>query len=344
MSNHKKARDETLKIAGFEFGTFRPEISFDIQVGNIIYLIGKKGTGKTTALLNILYHIRHLFWGGYAFVGTTTTAEQLSAHLPTKVIVEGFSKMKLDEIYAKISKLVKEYTKEGYDLRKHHFVVILDDVCWDKKIMNLPVMRKFHMNCRHIGVTLIVCAQYMMDLGPSLRNQIDYCIFGKNVVDKEIEKIRENYVPLFDKSRKNEFLKIFKALNVTGRMMVVDTATGNRSTDIQEVIKYFKTTKEVPSFTFGAHEFWAQAMRIPRSWLLKRHPELEKMSHRPPSSSRMVKESRDRRGGERDTKNENAEKGFMKPNSSLSNVKINNFDKFNLMSMTFGPMGLQPLT
>lgn len=260
------SKEECLKICGMEFTNFHPEISLNVQVGNIIYLIGKKGTGKTTALLNLLYHIRHLFWGAFAFVGSTTTAQQLSAHMPTKLILEGFSKNKMDQIYSKISGLVRKYN-QGYDLRKHHFAVILDDVCWDKKIMSLPVMRKFHMNCRHIGVTLFVCAQYMMDLGPSLRTQIDYCIFGKNTVDKEIEKIRENYVPIFDRSRRSEFLKIFKTMNITGRMMVVDTATANKSTEVSDVIKVFKTMKDLPSFTFGSNEFWASSIRIPRSWL-----------------------------------------------------------------------------
>lgn len=291
------SKEEVVKVAGYEFGQFKPDEAFNIQVGNIIYLIGKKGTGKTTALINLLYHTRNIFWGGYAFVGSTTTQEQLSKHLPCKLVKEGFSKQKLEEIYAKISKMVKKYGQQGYDLKKHHFVVILDDVCWDKKILNLPVMRQFHMNCRHIGVTLIVCAQYMMDLGPDKRNQIDYAFFLKNNVPKEIEKIRENYVPIFDKNRKHEFIKIFTALNQTGRMMVVDTAVSNKSAEVDQVIKYFKTARDVPPFTFGSDEFWAAALKIPREWLYpkdhkrKRPTSPERRSKHPYSNSPVKKSS-----------------------------------------------------
>lgn len=279
MNLNSKNREDICKILGTEYYAWMPELAFKtddpLQIGKILYLIGKKGTGKTTALYNLLYRLRHIFWGGYAFVGSQTTVEQLSNVLPVKVITDEFSKYKLEDIYIKVQRMIKKYGKKRYNLQKHHFLIILDDVCWDRKILNLPVLRKFHMNCRHIGATIIICAQYVMDLAPDKRAQIDYAFMLKNTIPKEIEKIRENYVPIMEKERKVEFAKVFSTLNQPGRIMVIDTTASNKSQDVQKTIGFFNTfpIEDVPPFTFGSDEFWACCITIPKRFLLQHYKE-----------------------------------------------------------------------
>lgn len=300
MNFDTKDKDDIVKIQGNDFYSWYPELAFEsddpLNIGKIFYLIGRKGTGKTTALFNILYKLRHMFWGAYAFVGSATTMEQLREVMPIKVVTDGFSKLKLEEIYIKIQKLIHKYGKRKYDLKRHHFLIILDDVCWDKRVLNLPILRKFHMNCRHIGATIIICAQYVMDLGPDKRSQIDYAFMLRNSIPKEIEKIRENYVPVMDKDRKHEFGKIFTTLSVPGRIMVIDATAANKTKDVTRIIGFFKTKmmEDIPPFTFGSDEFWACSLRIPKRYLIG--PSMsskENDSKKSSSSSSMNKNSDD---------------------------------------------------
>ena len=53
--------------------------------------------------------------------------------------------------------------------------LIMDDVMHEPKALKSPIIRQVFLNGRHWKIFTMIAAQYAMDMGPSLRANIDYC-------------------------------------------------------------------------------------------------------------------------------------------------------------------------
>ena len=53
-------------------------------------------------------------------------------------------------------------------------IIILDDCLYDKSVLKSSAMREIFLNGRHLHIAMIICAQYVMDLSPDLRTNVDY--------------------------------------------------------------------------------------------------------------------------------------------------------------------------
>lgn len=117
-------------------------------------LVGARKTGKTTLLTDMLWHTHRNFDFGLAMTATHSTVQMLTKYFATAfVFAHGYDFEKADQFLA----LAKDMTENN---KRHHVLLLLDDLGYDKKIMKSEAQREIHMNGRHSFISVITTFQY----------------------------------------------------------------------------------------------------------------------------------------------------------------------------------------
>ena len=72
--------EQTVLARRFDVYEFSPKSQLPME--GVLVFAGRTGSGKTTAMINILYYYRNKLDVVVAFVGSEETAEKLRCHLP----------------------------------------------------------------------------------------------------------------------------------------------------------------------------------------------------------------------------------------------------------------------
>ena len=91
---------------------------------------------------------------------------------------------------------------KGKDIKKSpedHVAIIMDDLAFDKKMMKNECIREIFFNGRHYGITIIITFQYMMEIGPEYRGNIDYIFVYKEPRKDATDKLYKYFFSIFDK-------------------------------------------------------------------------------------------------------------------------------------------------
>ena len=220
-----------------------------------ILIIGKRGTGKSTLLKDILYHIRKRVDTGYAMSPTADTVAMFEDCFPYSHIYDEYS---LDAIKTAIE---CETALKGQN-KSREIVIAIDDCMYDKGIMRTKEMREIHMNGRHLNMWFINSVQYLMDLGPDLRTNIDYIFVLKEPMKSNREKLYKFFFGVFDKFE--TFSNVMDKCTENHECLVMDnTSPGN---SISESIFYYKADNNIGKFRIGRSIYYKldHMYRIPK--------------------------------------------------------------------------------
>jgi hypothetical protein len=155
-----------------------------IPDNSVIFVIGKRASGKTTDILDIFSHKRHRFKYGICMCGSKATIKDYESVMPSTFIYYGFHGDVLMNLIEDQEKKVEEGTAQPV-------FVIIDDCNYLKKaITNDPAIIRLMMNGRHAKIFLVISLQYGTSMGPDLRQQVDF-VFLKQ------EKNPENRLRLY---------------------------------------------------------------------------------------------------------------------------------------------------
>ena len=162
-----------------------------IDDNRVSVFIGKRNTGKSTLITDILYHKRHIPVG-VVMSGTEEGNSYYQQYVPDLFVYSEFKK----DVVEKIIQRQKNVIKNDKDINKSVFL-LLDDCMYDKKLLRDKLMRMIFYNGRHWKINLMLAMQYCMDLSPDLRCNIDYVfILRENIVqnrEKVMEKLFWNF-------------------------------------------------------------------------------------------------------------------------------------------------------
>ena len=226
-----------LKIRRFPIDHMKPN--------RTILIVGKRGTGKSTLLKDILYHLRKRVDTGFAMSPTQDTIRMFEDCFPRSHIYNEYS---LDVVRNMLNSLTS-LTEQG-KIREIAFT--LDDCMFDKSIMKTKEMREIHMNGRHLGMWFINCVQYLMDLGPELRSQIDYVFILKENVISNRQKLHKYFFGIFEKYE--EFSLVMDKCTNNHECLVLDNTQINNKID--ECIFYYKADPKIGKFRLGKSIFF----------------------------------------------------------------------------------------
>jgi energy-coupling factor transporter ATP-binding protein EcfA2 len=219
-----------LNIRRFDPSTIAPDA--------VVLLVGKRGTGKSTLLKDLMYHMRHKLDFGLAMSPTEECTNDLGSYLPPSCIYSDFAGDKVDALLEEQRKAIKRGSGRRVFL-------LLDDCMYDKKILRGINVRNLFMNGRHRHIFFINCQQYVMDMPPDLRSQVDYVFVMRDNIRANKEKLWKFFFGVFPS---------FADFNT-----VMDNCTQNfeclvyngkkSSTNLEECVFWYKAEHKLPPFT-----------------------------------------------------------------------------------------------
>lgn len=211
----------------------------------VVLAIGKRNTGKTTLMKDIMYHMREKLDFGIAMSPTEDTTEAFSSFVPPSCIYNMFS----NTVLGVMLELQRQQVKKG---RYKNMYVLLDDCMYDKKVMAGVNVRELFMNGRHRKIFFMNSVQYMMDMPAALRSQVDYVFALKENIISSREKLWKFFFGMFEDFR--DFNKVMNSCTQNYECIVLDNTS--RSNDLSDSIFWYKADPTLPRFRLGQQVFW----------------------------------------------------------------------------------------
>jgi predicted ATP-binding protein involved in virulence len=164
----------------------------NMKPDSVVLLVGKRGTGKSILMKDILYQLCKYYDQGVAMTPTQDTIDTLKEFMPESCIYDQCE----PEVLEKIIKFQKKMQKKEPRRDKRIFIVF-DDCMFDKKVIKHKAVRDVFMNGRHYNLFFINAVQYIMDMGPDLRNNVDYVFALRDASRSSREKLWKNFFGMF---------------------------------------------------------------------------------------------------------------------------------------------------
>lgn len=208
-------------------------------------LIGRRGTGKSVLLRDILYNTRDMYDIVIACSPTFESQEMLKKCMPSCFVYPYYCPTKIDELIKISSSLLSEGTTR-------HFLIVLDDCVYDKSIFKTSTQRYIAMNGRHIYCTQIILTQYVLDLPPDVRSQIDYVISLKESILANKKKLYTFFFGVF--KTLDDFITTMDKCTQNYEAIILDNTCVSTVPD--ECVFWYKASLNIPDFKLGKSIFY----------------------------------------------------------------------------------------
>lgn len=245
-----------LKKFNMKHITFNP----NENKGPVVVLIGRRDTGKSFLVRDLLYHHQDIPVGT-VISGTEAGNGFFSKHVPKLFIHDEYNTVIIENILKRQKLALKSVKKEKEAYGRTNIdprtFVILDDCLYDATWSRDKVMRLLFMNGRHWKVMLIITMQYPLGVPPNLRTNIDYVfILRENYINNR-KRIYENYAGMFPTFE--SFCQVMNQCTENYECLVINNNA--KSNKLDEQIFWYKAEKR-PDFKIGSKEFWEMSKDI----------------------------------------------------------------------------------
>lgn len=218
----------------------------NIGDNRVCVFIGKRGTGKTTLVTDILYHKRHIPVG-MVMSGTEEGNSYYQNFVPDLFVYSEYKSEVLEKVIMRQKSMAKA------KLPNSDVFVLIDDCMYDKKMIRDKHMRAVFMNGRHWKLFFMLTMQYCMDLSPDLRANIDYVFILRENIIQNREKIYKNFFGIFPTF--DMFAQVLNSCTENFECLVLDNTS--KSNKIEDVVFWYKAKLLLPgSFRIGNPQFW----------------------------------------------------------------------------------------
>lgn len=190
------------KIKKFNIETIRERCEIDSRKSPMIVVIGKKDTGKSFLVKDILYNCESCFPVGTVISGTEVANEFFQHMVPSKLIHD---KYKPEIVMNTIKRQLAVKTHRNEEKRKSggdsnadpRAFLILDDCLYDATWIREESTRYVFMNGRHIDLMTIITMQYPLGITPNLRTNVDFIFILRETMINNRKRIYDNYAGMF---------------------------------------------------------------------------------------------------------------------------------------------------
>jgi hypothetical protein len=221
-------------------------------------IIGKRNTGKTTLLINLLYHRQQFLQFGIVIAGSIGSVVELRKACPDTFIFEAFDTDVLEEFWKQVKRVNGRLRRRN--LPMVNFYIILDDTGFDARMWGDKTLKAIMMNGRQYNLDVYICMQYIKGLDPSMREQVDYCYIFKTKSPENQKRIYDAFAGGMFES-KYVFENVLKACTIDRRAMVVrnsDISNEDEQGAFDGGILFYKGRKidDLPQFYIGCDQMW----------------------------------------------------------------------------------------
>jgi hypothetical protein len=215
--------------------------------------IGKRATGKSWVLKDMMYHLREIPMG--IVISPTECANRFFGNfIPGILIYEEYHPDIIAKFVDRQRKITDQYNQEKLkygrtDIDPRAFL-ILDDCMYDKAWVNDKNMRFLFMNGRHINAQLSITLQYSISLGPALRGNCDFVFICRENIISMREKLYKSFAGMFPTF--DVFNQVMNQCTQNYEVLVIDNRT--QSNALSDQVFWYKATQRV--FQMCSKELW----------------------------------------------------------------------------------------
>jgi hypothetical protein len=215
-----------------------------VKDGAIVGVVGRRGSGKSVIIKDLLYYKRHIP-AGLVFSGTESGNGYFSTFIPEIFVFDDF-----DE--ATLEKLVERQKRDARKGRLGKVFVVMDDLAFDNSIMKKKIIRAIFLNGRHWNIFLIFSSQYVSDLGPpAIRANIDVLLVCREAINANRWRLYSMFFGCFNTFE--DFNRVLNACTEDYGVLVLDNT--KLSNDPQDCVFHWKA-KMRDDFRMGSRTFW----------------------------------------------------------------------------------------
>jgi len=230
--------------------------SIDSHKSPMIVLIGKKDTGKSFLVKDILAHTHDCFPVGTVISGTEVANPFFQDIVPSKLIHDKYRpEIVMNSIRRQLSiKQAREHEKRssgGHSNIDPRAFLILDDCLYDSSWIREESTRYVFMNGRHIDMVTMITMQYPLGVTPNLRTNIDFVFILRETGIGNRKRIYENFASMFPTF--SMFCQFMDQCTENYECLVV--CNGVQSNRLEDQVFWYKA-KEAPPFKMCDDSLW----------------------------------------------------------------------------------------
>jgi hypothetical protein len=244
------------QIKKFNIDTLRDRCEMDSRKSPMIVIIGKKDTGKSFLVRDILCNTQSAFPIGTVISGTEVANEFFQHMVPSKLIhdkyepgiVMGVIKRQLGAKTARNADKNRGGGNSNIDTRAF---LILDDCLYDASWIKEESTRYVFMNGRHIDLMTIITMQYPLGITPNLRTNVDFVFILRETILGNRRRIYENYAGMFPTFEM--FCQFMDQCTENFECLVI--CNGVQSNKLEDQVFWYKASDH-PSFRMCSDSLW----------------------------------------------------------------------------------------
>lgn len=217
--------------------------------GDHRFLLGSfdvvRNTGKTTLIKSLLYAKKHIFPVGMVMSGTEDITHDFEKNIPGIFIYNDYEEEKLYD-FVKRQKLAKQYLENPWSF------CVVDDCSDDPKLLKKVIQQMIFKKSRHFKSMYILSLQYLGDILPVIRTNIDICFIGRESLLRNRKSLFLNYasiVPDFE-----TFCVLMDALAGDYTMLVINNTI--QTNKWQDAVFFYKPIPVPSGWKMGCSSYW----------------------------------------------------------------------------------------
>jgi hypothetical protein len=230
--------------------------------GPVIVLIGRRDTGKSFLVKDLLYYHQDIPVGvvisgteaGNGFYGSIVPKLFIHDEYNTVIIQNILKRQKV--VLKEIKKEIEVYKRRTSKIDPRAFV-ILDDCLYDNSWSRDKMMRLLFMNGRHWKIMLVITMQYPLGIPPNLRTNIDYVFILREPYINNKKRIWENYAGMFPTFE--SFCQVMDQCTEDYECLVINNNA--KSNKLVDQIFWYKADPH-NNFKLGSKEYWELSKNI----------------------------------------------------------------------------------
>jgi len=222
--------------------------------GPVVVLIGKRDTGKSFLVRDLLYYQQEIPIG--TVISGTEEGNGFYAKMVPRIFVHNEYNTAIIENVLKRQRTVLKQIKQEMETYKRSTIdprafVILDDCLYDATWTRDKMMRLLFMNGRHWKVMLVITMQYPLGIPPTLRTNIDYVFILRENYIANRKRIYDNYAGMFPTFE--SFCQVMDQCTENYECLVINN--NSKSNKLQDQVFWYKADGH-NDFKLGSKEFW----------------------------------------------------------------------------------------
>lgn len=226
----------------------------NIADDKVVVLIGKRETGKSFLVRDLLYYHQEIPIG--TIISGTEAANNFYGSMFPKLFIHGEFNSSIVSNYLKRQKMVvnlinkdkNENLESNIDPRG---LIILDDCLYDSSWTKDVNIRALFMNGRHYKSMFVITMQYALGVPPNLRTNIDFVFILRENIVQNRKRLYECYAGMFPSFE--IFQQVMDQCTENYECLVINNNA--KSNKLEDQVFWYKADQH-DDFILGAPEFW----------------------------------------------------------------------------------------